>query len=92
MKYLCPTCEREVEVGHQCRHCAKPVRSKKKERRSWEEDGHVDGLDLPDDHYDNDDFVAREFGRAPHRKTGLAWYWYAVAVLLIVLMVMGMFF
>jgi hypothetical protein len=91
MNYLCPICDREVPVGSQCSHCAKKSRRAPRETKSWEQEEHADGLDLPDEDFDYDDFVAREFGKAPHRKTGIAWYWYLVAVLLLIAMLLGIF-
>lgn len=58
-------------------------------KKSWEQDKAVDGLDLPDDDFDYDDFVAREFGKFPHRRTGLKWYWWALAVVLLAGMIAG---
>ena len=83
MKYLCPTCDREVAVGTDCPRCIKISPPRKPERKSWEQEETADGLDLPDEDFDYDDFVAREFGKSPHRKIGIKWYWYVVAVLLL---------
>ena len=91
MKYLCPTCDKEVAVGTNCPRCTKKRSSTPRERKSWEQEETADGLDLPDEDIDYDDFIAREFGKAPHRKTGIAWYWYLVAVLLLALMIAGIF-
>jgi hypothetical protein len=86
LRYPCPTCGTEVEVGKPCPGC--PTRPPRK-KRSWEEDGLQDGLDLPDEDFDYDDFVAREFGKAPHRKTGLAWYWWVLALVVLAAMLAG---
>ncbi len=91
MKYLCPSCDREVEVGRHCSRCAKPQRRHVKEKKTWEQDEGADGLGLADDDFDYDAFIADEFGSAPHHKTGLAWYWYAVAMLLLLVMLLGIF-
>jgi hypothetical protein len=91
MKYLCPSCDHDVEVGLHCSHCAKPRNVRKPAQKSWEQDASADGLDLPDDDFDYDAFVAEEFGTAPHRKTGLAWHWYVVALLLLIAMLLGIF-
>lgn len=48
------------------------------ERSGWREDP-VDGLDLPDEEFDYDEFVKKEFG--PEVKPeGIAWLWWAAAV------------
>ena len=91
MKYLCPTCDREVAVGSPCPHCAKKARPPAREKKSWEQEEHADGLDLPDEDFDYDEFVAREFGSSPHRKIGIAWYWYVVAVLLAITLLIQLF-
>jgi hypothetical protein len=91
MNYLCPICDREVAVGQHCTHCSKKKSRPRRERKSWEDDGHADGLDLPDDDFDYDEFIAREFGNAPHRKVGIAWYWYVVALLLLIAFIFGAF-
>ena len=87
LSYVCPFCGCEVRVGESCTGFAK--KEKKPAPRPWEHDKSADGLDLPDDEFDYDDFVAREFGKAPHRGTGLKWYWWALAVALLAGMMTG---
>ena len=91
MKYLCPGCDREVNVGSSCPLCAGPHRSTSFQKKSWETDSFSDGLELPDEDFDYDEFVAREFGKNPYRKTGIAWYWYVVALVLLLCMIMRIF-
>ncbi len=91
--YICPFCEREVRVGAPCGGCTrkqKPVPAEVK--RSWEQDQVYDGLDLPDEDFDYDEFVAREFGHVPHKKLGVKWYWWWVGVVLLVVMAMFSFY
>ena len=99
--YLCPGCDREVRVGSRgCPYCNPPAKRQlrkkqrpkaaaKHDRESWEQEPGEDGLDLPKEDFDYNDFVAREFGHRPHRKVGIAWYWWATAVVLLVLMILG---
>lgn len=92
--YLCPQCGAEVPVGSKgCQACSprkvaqrvsRKKRKQTRKKRSWEQDSAYDGLDLPDDDFDYDDYVAREFGGKPHRQVGIAWYWWLTAVLLLV--------
>ena len=89
LSYVCPFCGCEVRVGKPCRGCAK--KTKKPARRPWEQDKSADGLDLPGEDFDYEDFVAREFGRAPHRQTGLQWYWWVLAVIVLAGMIAGAF-
>jgi hypothetical protein len=88
LSYVCPFCETEVRVGKPCSGCAKKARPKKK---PWEQDPAADGLDLPSDDFDYNDFVAREFGKGPHRHSGLRWYWWALAVMVLLGMGYGVF-
>lgn len=89
--YLCPDCGGEVPVGSaSCPGCgprkvAQRMRQKKrrKKKRSWEQDSAQDGLDLPSNDYDYEDFVEREFGSKPHRKIGITWYWWLTAIVVL---------
>ncbi len=99
--YLCPECNAEVSVGSQgCQACgprkiAKKMKLKKRkkiarERKSWEQGSSYDGLDLPDDDFDYEDYVEREFGKKPHRKIGIAWYWWLTALILFLWMLFSL--
>ena len=93
--YLCPTCGSEVEVGGACPGCVpmgKPRRNKRrkvaagKKKRAWEQDAIYDGLGVPDDEFDYEGFIEREFGKKPHRKVGLKWYWWVTGAVLLAAM------
>lgn len=91
LSYACPFCGTEVRVGDTCPGCRKRKRRRKaktaaRERKPWEQDESLDGLDLPDAEFDYDEFVAREFGAAPHKATGLKWYWWLLGVIVLVAM------
>lgn len=89
--YLCPGCGDEVPIGPRgCPKCTRPPKRRRKAPRpSWKQDGHLDGLDLPNEDFDYDEFVAREFGIKPHRRIGIAWYWWLTALVLLVLIIAG---
>jgi hypothetical protein len=89
--YLCPGCGDDVPIGPRgCPRCTKPPKPRgKAQRRSWEQDRIYDDLDLPDQDFDYDEFVAREFGNVPHRRIGIAWYWWVTALVLLVLIIAG---
>lgn len=91
--WICPGCGAELRVGVRgCPPCSKPRRRKPKPkvpRRPWEQHSSHDGLDLPDDDFDYDEFVSKEFGRAPHRTVPIQWYWWLTAIVLLALMVFG---
>lgn len=89
--YTCPGCNRYVPISPTgCPHCRppKPKPRKKTTKHSWQQDPGHDGLDLPDEDFDYDDFVAREFGRKPHRQTGVKWYWWCLGVAILVLWIL----
>ena len=54
----------------------------------WEQEQMCDGLDLPEEDFDYDEFVAREFGHVPHKQLGVKWYWWWIGVVLLVVMAM----
>jgi hypothetical protein len=94
--YICPTCGSEVRVGGTCPGCA-PVRKPRRRKvaasgkKPWERDEMYDGLDLPDEDFDSDGFVARELGKAPHRKIGIKLYhWITALVLVLLLLLMAL--
>ncbi|MEI7927971.1 MAG: hypothetical protein WCH40_05420 [Verrucomicrobiales bacterium] len=85
--YLCPGCGDEVPIGPRgCPKCTRPP--KRRKRRRWEHGTAQDGLDLPDEDFDYDDFVAREFGKVPHRGLGIAWYWWITALVILILLIL----
>lgn len=90
--WICPGCGLELKVGISgCPKCRpKPKRRKKPKakqaRQSWEQDPSYDGLDLPDEDFDYDEYVAREFGNQPHKKLGIAWYWWVTGMVLLIVM------
>lgn len=95
LSYICPFCGHEVRVGKPCPDCARQGSNSKNSRTSrtsWEQDATHDGLDLPENDFDYDDFVAREFGQTPHRQNGLKWYWWLLGVAVLVGMILAVFF
>ncbi len=103
--YICPSCGDEVRVGRPCQVCSKSSRAAESRgskarprgrkrprppvRRSWEQDEEHDGLDLPDDDFDYDDFVAREFGGCGRRGLiRVRWYWWITALSLVVILIL----
>jgi len=95
--YLCPGCDKEVLVGSRgCPHCNPPAKRSKRRttaashgQRGRRRDTSRDGLDLSDEDFDYDAFVAREFGGKPHRSIGIRWYWWATGAVLLVLIVLA---
>lgn len=95
LNYLCPFCEYEVRVGEPCLGCAKKTAMSKAKakakRRPWHQAPSYDGLDLPEEEFDYDAFVAREFGKSPHQALGVKWYWWLLGVAILIGMVVTLF-
>ena len=73
----CPNCGAAVpENTAACLECGAD------EDTGWNEDAHAQGLCLPDDEFDYDEFVEREFGKEQHEVVpkGLHWFWWVVGV------------
>ena len=87
--YLCPTCGTEAKVGGPCPGCAPKRRRKRKKvgaaaKKPWEADSLHDGLDFPDEDFDYDEFVEKEFGRPAHKRIGIKWYWWVTGLVLVI--------
>ena len=82
----CPNCgadvPRNAKACPECGSC---------EETGWSEEAASSGLDLPDDKFDYDDFVAREFGEGKPRQRGNAKFWYAIGVLVVVIFLILLF-
>jgi ribosomal protein L40E len=75
---VCPHCGAEVPPGAKvCPECGSD------ERTGWSEKAHYDNLNLPDENFDYDDFVKREFGGKQTVPRGIHWFWWIIAVLVI---------
>lgn len=74
---ICPVCGTEVpERARACPECGAD------EETGWSERARYEQLGIPDDSFDYEDFVEREFrGKKPRRKWG--WLWAAAAILLL---------
>ena len=73
---ICPNCGAEVPRNAKaCPECGSD------EQTGWSEEAHADGLGLPDEEFNYDDFVKREFGREGPVPRGMHWFWWVVAVL-----------
>lgn len=74
---ICPNCGAEVPPGAKaCPECGSD------EETGWSDNATAGRLGLPDDEFDYDEFVEREFrGKQPKRR-GPHWLWWVVALLL----------
>ncbi len=72
---VCPNCGAEVPRGARaCPECGSD------EKTGWSEEARGSGLDLPEEKFDYDDFVEREFGRQGPVPRGIRWYWWLLAL------------
>ena len=75
--FTCPVCGADVSPNAKaCPECGACDKS------GWSGDADADGLDLPDDEFDYDKFVADEFGGSP-KPAGMSWLWWVAAVALL---------
>lgn len=54
------------------------------EQTGWSEAARTDGLDLPEENFDYDDFVKREFGDKKPVPRDVHWFWWVIALLVVV--------
>jgi hypothetical protein len=74
----CPNCGAEVPAAvRACPECGAD------EQTGWSEKAASDGLGLPEENFDYDDFVEREFGSRKPLPRGVSWFWWVVALLLL---------
>ena len=78
----CPNCGADVpRKAKACPECGSD------ESTGWSDDAQVQSLDLPDDNFDYDEYVKREFGGKPKRSFRQM-FWWVVAVILLILSVL----
>jgi hypothetical protein len=74
----CPNCGAEVPPNSAaCPECCSD------ERTGWSEAARTDGLDLPDENFDYNEFVEREFGGKTPKPRGVPWFWWVIAALVL---------
>jgi len=77
---ICPCCGAEVPPNAKaCPECGAD------EKTGWSEEARADELGLPDENFNYEEFVKREFGGGkksflPH---GIHWFWWAVALVIL---------
>ena len=76
---VCPNCGAEVPANAKaCPECGAD------EQTGWSETAYADNLGLPDEEFDYDDFVKREFGPRKPIPRGVPWFWWVVAILVLI--------
>jgi hypothetical protein len=72
---ICPNCGAEVpRTAKACPECGAD------EQTGWSEEAHAGGLDLPDENFDYEEYVKREFGKEGPVPHGIHWFWWVVAL------------
>jgi len=80
---ICPNCGAEVSPkAKACPQCGSD------QKTGWSDEAQTDSLDLPDEKFDYDEYVQREFGGRNIKPRGLNWFWWLIAVLLLVAIVL----
>jgi len=79
---VCPVCGEDVPRNSlACPECGADHNS------GWRVDADTyDGLDLPDEHFNYDEVIRREFGAVPKRR-GLKTVWWIAAIVLIIVFI-----
>jgi hypothetical protein len=76
---ICPNCGAAVPPrAKACPECGSDNQT------GWSEDAQSGGLDVLDESFDYDAYVKREFGNSSPVPHGIHWFWWAVALLLLI--------
>ena len=77
---ICPNCGAEVPPkAVACPECGAD------DQTGWSEAARSDGLDLPGDTFDYDEFIKRECAGPGPVPQGIHWFWWAIALALVAL-------
>jgi hypothetical protein len=80
----CPNCGADVPPGARaCPECGAD------DQTGWSDEASASHLALPDDSFDYNEFVEREFGRKKPQPHGIKWYWWLAAIALAALFIAG---
>jgi hypothetical protein len=83
---ICPNCGADVpKSARACPECGSD------EKTGWSDDAEIGGLDLPDDAFDYEKFVQREFGGNDPKPQNIRWFWWVSAILLAAAMLLLFF-
>jgi hypothetical protein len=75
---ICPNCGAEVpRKAKACPECGSS------EETGWSEDAYATGLELPDDTFDYNEYLKREFNQADPLKKQFKWYYLVAAAVVI---------
>jgi hypothetical protein len=72
---VCPNCGAEAPPNAKaCPECGSD------EETGWSQEAEASGLDLPEQEFNYDDFVKKEFGNRSPVPRGIHWFWWVVAI------------
>jgi len=78
----CPHCGADVPANAKaCPGCGSD------ESTGWSEQAEADGLDLPQDDFNYQDFIQQEFGPKPRVPRGVHWFWWLLGVVVLIILV-----
>ena len=78
----CPHCGADVPTNAKaCPGCGSD------ERTGWSEQAETDGLDLPQDDFNYQDFIRQEFDPKRPVPRGVHWFWWLIAVVVLIILV-----
>jgi len=85
---ICPVCGEDVPAGSlACPECGADHNS------GWREDANIfDALDMPEEDFDYDEFVRKEFESVPPKPAGISTVWWVVAIVLLFVLLMLYFY
>jgi uncharacterized membrane protein YvbJ len=76
---VCPNCGSEVpRNARACPECGSD------EQTGWSEEAKSTDLGLPDEDFNYDKFVEQEFGSKKPVPRGIHWFWWVIALVLII--------
>lgn len=58
------------------------------EETGWSEEASSSGLDLPDDEFNYNEFVEKEFGGQSPKPRGISWFWWVIGILVLAAVLM----
>jgi zinc-ribbon domain len=74
----CPHCGADIPPNAKaCPECGSD------EKTGWSEEAHASGLDLPEEEFDYEAFVKREFGNEKKAAPRGTWFWWLIALLVL---------
>ena len=82
----CPNCGADVPPrAKACPECGSD------DKTGWSEEAATTGLNLPDDNFNYDEFVAREFDQEKAKPHGIHWFWWVIAIVVLAVMLWAYF-